>query len=172
MPPKRKADEADVAERASWSSYTVAELKDELKTRGLLNTGKKADLVSRLEAHDRGEEVKLPPAPKRTKKAPSPDVEVEGPLAQDVIIHKETNGETGERRLRGFVSAPDTKFKDKLKKIRKERMFMLDRSMGLDKKGHKCQIFDIAGSTGNIYKVTIGRSPNCDCMDAVSRPQT
>lgn len=78
------------------------------------------------------------------------------------------NHTTREYRLLDFVSAPDARYIDKLKKIRKERMFMLDRNKGIDKDGYACETFGIAGSSGNIYEVTIGRKPNCDCMDAVS----
>jgi hypothetical protein len=105
---------------------------------------------------------------KRTKKAKSPDVVIEGPLATEMIIHQHVDHATGERRLRPFVPEPDAGFKDKLKRIRKERMFLLARNMGIDKDGYCCEKFDIAGSSGNIYDVTIGRSPSCKCMDAVS----
>ena len=37
---------------ADYSKQTVVKLKDELKLRGLPGTGKKADLIARLEAHD------------------------------------------------------------------------------------------------------------------------
>lgn len=37
---------------ADYSKQTVVKLKDELKLRGLSGTGKKADLIARLEAHD------------------------------------------------------------------------------------------------------------------------
>lgn len=183
-------------EEVDWKSYTVPELKNELKTRGLLSTGKKADLVARLEAHDNSEAVDTAPPPKRVKrasavppanshgkvaaaaeapipkakpkkKAPGNDLEFDGPLAADIIVHKHMNAETGERRQRAFVPAPDDKFKATSWRIRNERMFMLDRQMGQDRKGNVCQKFDIAGSTGNIYNVTIGRGPNCTCMDAV-----
>lgn len=29
--------------------------------------------------------------------------------------------------------------------------------------------FDVVGSTGNIYKVKIGKLPSCDCPDALFR---
>jgi len=48
---------------------------------------------------------------------------------------------------------------------------MLDRQFSVDKKGHKTEVFDIAGSKGNIYQVTIGLSPNCTCWDARTREQ-
>jgi hypothetical protein len=193
-------DAENEEEEADWMSYTIPKLKEELTARSLRVSGKKADLVARLEAHERGEVIDPAPAPKRTKTsnsvirpgnhnnrqaaAPIPrprptasanparlpagqDPDMRGPLARDVIVHKHMNRETGERRQRDFVPAPDRQFLAKLWRIRNERMFMLDRRMGQDRKGHVCQIFDIAGSTGNIYKVAIGRSPNCDCMDAV-----
>ena len=170
-------------EKTDWNSFTIPKLKEELTTRGLRVSGKKSDLVARLDSHVEGETIDSAPAPKRTKTsnaAPRPqrslssqsatghDPDLTGPLARDIIVHKHMNRETGERRQRDFVPAPDNKFLAKLWRIRNERMFMLDRRMGQDRKGHSCQIFDIAGSTGNIYKVTIGRSPSCDCMDAVS----
>jgi hypothetical protein len=43
---------------------------------------------------------------------------------------------------------------------------MLHRQVEKDNKGNKNEIFDIAGSTGNIYQVTIGRSPSCTCPDS------
>lgn len=78
------------------------------------------------------------------------------------------NRETGERRLRPFVPEPDDKFKDKVKRINKERMFMLDRTKSANAHGYPEETFIIAGSTGNIYTCTIGARPQCDCMDAVS----
>lgn len=108
------------------------------------------------------------PKAKRAKKEKSPDFVVEAPLATEMIIHQHRNYATGEARLREFVPEPDAPFKAKLKKIRKERMFMLDRKKGVDRDGYPQEHFDIAGSSGNIYEVTIGRQPKCVCMDAVS----
>ena len=93
---------------------------------------------------------------KAKKKGPPKDIEIEGPLASDVIVNKYTNRETGERRQRQFVPAPDEKFKQTSWRILNERMFMLDRRMTQDRQGHACQVFEIAGSTGNIYTVNIG----------------
>lgn len=198
MPPKRKTlDDEDEDEAVDWKLYTVAKLKDELFMRGLSAKGNKATLVIRLEDHDIGGAVELAPGPKRRakqadsvatptvaeapapapsqkakakpkKKMPSDDIVFDGPIADDVVAHKHFIPETGERRLRDFVPAPDDKFKQTSWKIRNERMFMLDRQFARDKKGNECQNFDIAGSTGNIYNVSIGRSPSCTCMDAVS----
>lgn len=177
FPPKPKKarkeaspDVEDGSENPNWANFSVAELKQELDVRGLAKSGKKADLVARLEASENGTLAAADATPlskpKKAKKEASPDVEIEGPLASEVIQYQNVS-RNGERRLRPFVPEPDAKYKDKLKRIRKERMFMLDRTKGVDRDGHECEVFDIAGSTGNIYQTTIGRKPNCICMDAV-----
>ncbi len=42
-----------------WSQLTVLKLKEELKARGLAQTGKKVELVKRLEDYENGKEVGL-----------------------------------------------------------------------------------------------------------------
>jgi hypothetical protein len=188
MPPKRNIEEAETEETFDWNTSTVPQLKAELGLRQLPKTGRKADLVARLQAHEAGTLATEPAAPdvadapvdpepsssapapkkKRAKKEKSPDVEIEGELAVDVVTYQNLDPRTGERRLRPFVGVPDDKFKDKVKKIRKERMFMIDRQRSYDHEGVPMEQFDIAGSTGNIYQALIGRNPKCTCMDAVS----
>lgn len=179
--PKRSAAEAD-SEQPDWNTFTVPALKEALAHRGLSKSGRKAELVARLEAHESGQSdealgtvpggaaepaARAPKAKKAKTRGPEPVLE--GPLASDVVTHKHLNPETGEKRLREFVPSPDAKFKDKIKKINKERMFMLDRRMSSDSNGHPVETYTIAGSTGNIYTCSIGKKPRCDCMDAVSR---
>ncbi|QSZ36054.1 hypothetical protein DSL72_007178 [Monilinia vaccinii-corymbosi] len=186
MPRKRNIEEEKDPEGVDWSGYLVNQLKDELGRRGLPKTGRKSDLVARLQASDDGASVVAPEAPaienppaeagpsnsdapskkKRAKKEKSPDVIIEGQLASEVIIYQNVDTRTGERRQKPFVAEPDAKFKDRVKRIRKERMFMLNRQKAKDARGRPCEVFDIAGSTGNIYRTEIGRSPSCTCMDA------
>ena len=176
MPVKRKsaalASDENASANANWADCTVAELKEELEQRGLRRSGKKGDLVARLEAHDAGTFAAAEPAPKakkikKSKKETSPDAQTEGPTAAEIVQYQKRSA-LGENRLRPFVPAPDDEYKKKLKKIKNERMFMLDRTKGSDSQGIVSEVFDIAGSTGNIYQTTIGRSPRCTCMDAVS----
>ena len=171
--PKRSAADAN-NDGPDWNRYTVPQLKDELGHRGFSKIGRKAELIARLEGQ--GEEqleqppgsAPAPPKAKKKAKIQGPEPVFDGPLASEVITNQDVNRETGERRLRPFVSEPDDKFKDKVKKINKERMFMLDRAMSANAHGHREETFIIAGSTGNIYTCTIGTRPQCDCMDAVS----
>ena len=46
------SDSGDVEEIMNWNDYTVPQLKEELASRALETSGKKADLVARLEASD------------------------------------------------------------------------------------------------------------------------
>jgi hypothetical protein len=180
MPAKRKAAAVVPTEDASgdtnWADCTVAELKEELERRGLSKGGKKGDLVARLEDNDEDTLAAVEPAAelapkakkaKKSKKEVSPDAETEGPTAAELVENQQRSA-SGEKRSRPFVPAPDDEYKKKLKKVKKERMFMLDRTKSVDSQGVACEIFDIAGSTGNIYQTTFGRSPKCTCMDAVS----
>jgi len=116
MASKRDATEIKDGEAIDrdYISMRVVDLKNELARRGLPKTGKKADLIARLEADDGGAvasddgndvddggdggdsaiilggpSISDVPTPKtkrkRAKKEPSPDVEIEGPLARDVV---------------------------------------------------------------------------------------
>jgi hypothetical protein len=48
-----------------------------------------------------------------------------------------------------------------------EGCFILS-ALALDRKHSANSLYVVAGSTGNVYQTTIGRSPRCVCMDAVS----
>ncbi|KAH8679983.1 hypothetical protein BGZ60DRAFT_241636 [Tricladium varicosporioides] len=133
--------------KVNWEAYTIAELQVELAKRHLPITGSKSELISRLEAPREPRKAKKPRRPRNSR-------------------GRDRRG--GEKRLRPFVERPGEEYKKKVEKIEKERLFMLDRSKGIDKDGFVCEHFSIAGSTGNVYDTTIGRSPKCVCMDAVS----
>jgi hypothetical protein len=155
-----------------WAEQTVSRIKEELERRGMPRSGKKADLVARLDADDHAAAIaasNLAPKEKKLKKSKnaSPDPELEGQTAGELMEYK-NQGRSGEIRARPFVAAPDDEYRKKFKKVKKERMFMLGRTKTVDNGGVVSEIFDIAGSTGNIYQTTIGRTPKCTCMDAVS----
>ena len=172
-----------------WKSMTVPQLKTELRNRGLPLSGKKADLLGRLEAAEGGHSVLQPapdatpgpaPRPKRARKnAQATYAELDQPGEdEELLVAEDTDlannimpddeGPHGERRLRPFVEIPDATYKNKLKAVRTQRMFMIDRQRTIDRDGYPSEKFDIAGSKGNLYEVTIARKPNCTCMDAVS----
>lgn len=121
-------------------------------------SGNKSNLVERLENDHESENDASRNAP--AKKA-------ESHAADQAAVTSSTSGI--EKRLRPFVEAPGADYLKKLRKAQTERLFMLDRQKGVDRDGITCENFDIAGSKGSIYEVTVCRKPNYTCMDAVSR---
>ena len=71
-----------------------------------------------------------------------------------------------EKRLRRFrVKAPAT-YLERLNRVKTQKMFLIDRTRTTSDDGtHEEEVFDIAGTTGNIYQVTISKEPTCSCPD-------
>jgi len=71
---------------------------------------------------------------------------------------KKKGEEPEEKRLRRHrAKAPGT-YLERLDRVRTQRMFLIDRNRTTSADGtHEEEEFDIAGSTGNVYKVTVGR---------------
>jgi hypothetical protein len=72
-----------------------------------------------------------------------------------------------EKRLRRFRQKPPQSFTERLDRVRTQRMFLIERNRTTSQDGmHEEEVFDIAGTTGNVYQVTISKVPNCSCPDA------
>ncbi|RAL16508.1 RING finger protein [Aspergillus homomorphus CBS 101889] len=70
-----------------------------------------------------------------------------------------------ERRERRFRSHAPQSFKERAARAVSQRMFVVGHSVTLVD-GVLVMSFDIVGTTGNLYKTTIGKVPTCDCPDA------
>lgn len=114
------------------------------------------------------------PQPKKRKakaRSPTPDYDEDDPLAglatQDTLAGigpskpkrpcKKMGEEAEEKRLKRFRQKPPGTYLERLQRVRTQRMFLIDREKGMSEDG-TCEEerFDIAGSTGNIYQVTVG----------------
>ncbi len=71
-----------------------------------------------------------------------------------------------EKRLRTFRKHAPKSYLERLERVRSQRMFLIDRQLKSSADGSHEEVFDIAGTTGNIYQVNIGRVPSCTCPDA------
>lgn len=75
--------------------------------------------------------------------------------------------EPEEKRLRRHRAKPPGTYLERLNRVRTQRMFLIDRNRTSSEDGsHEQEVFDIAGTTGNIYQVTVSKIPDCTCPDA------
>ncbi|RDW91472.1 RING finger protein Znf1 [Coleophoma crateriformis] len=100
------------------------------------------------------------------------DSEDEGQPSPSPATSQKRRNQSDEKRLRVFrKNAPKT-YLDRLARVRTQRMFLLDRQARTSLDGVTAEgVFDIAGTTGNVYQVTISRQPSCTCPDAAKGNQ-
>jgi ribosomal protein L22 len=95
------------APEGGWGSLKVAELQEELEARGLPKSGKKAELVARLEEADAGSADAEAPAEEAPEEE-APEAEAaEEPAAEEKPARRRGSAETGAPRRRGAKRAPD-----------------------------------------------------------------
>lgn len=71
-----------------------------------------------------------------------------------------------EKRKKRFRSHPPASYLERLDRVRTQRMFLIDRQRTVSDDGlNEEEVFDLAGSTGNVYSITIGKLPRCTCPD-------
>ena len=71
-----------------------------------------------------------------------------------------------EKRIRVFRKRAPRSFLERLARAQTQRMFLIDRKRKMSLAwSHEEEVFDIAGTTGNIYQVTISKQPTCTCPD-------
>jgi len=75
--------------------------------------------------------------------------------------------EPEEKRLKRFRQKAPVSYLDRLGRVKTQRMFLIDRNRTTSEDGtHEEEAFDLAGSTGNIYQITVSKVPKCTCPDA------
>ena len=77
-------------------------------------------------------------------------------------LSSETDNE--EKRLRVFRKKAPLSYLEKLERATSQRMFVIDRSRGGTDDVPE-ETIDMAGTTGNIYSITISQVPKCTCPD-------
>lgn len=75
-----------------------------------------------------------------------------------------TKPEDGEKRLRVFRKKAPLSYLEKLERATSQRMFVIDRTRGGTEDIPE-ETIDMAGTTGNIYSITISQMPKCTCPD-------
>ncbi|RDL37802.1 Uncharacterized protein BP5553_05235 [Venustampulla echinocandica] len=88
------------------------------------------------------------------------------------LARKTKGDESEEKRLKRFRAKPPLTYLARLDRVKTQRMFLIDRNRSTSEDGtHEQEAFDIAGSTGNVYQVTISKVPTCSCPDAAKGNQ-
>ncbi|KAK5133978.1 hypothetical protein LTR08_007098 [Meristemomyces frigidus] len=159
-PTKRKKKSGDEDE-----AYSAPDLALDVTTR---KRGKKAK--STKAATDDLTEAK----PRKKPKKAAADVSWHAAAAETRIarniqrIEPLAPGEDKER-LRPYVEEPSDQYRRFLKSARTQRMFIIDRERGIEAHcpaNHEdcpCETIQMAGSTGNVYTVTISHLLSCSC---------
>lgn len=70
-----------------------------------------------------------------------------------------------EKRLKPFRKSAPQAYLQRLDRAHSQRMFLIDRKRRMNAAGYEEEVFDLAGSTGNVYQVTISKLPKCTCPD-------
>jgi hypothetical protein len=82
-------------------------------------------------------------------------------------VRKKKGEEPEEKRLKRFRQKAPLTYLERLGRVKAQRMFLVDRNRTTSEDGtHEEEIFDLVGSTGNIYQITISKVPKCTCPDA------
>ena len=71
---------------------------------------------------------------------------------------KKKGEEAEEKRLRRYRQKPPQSYTERLQRVRTQRMFLIERTRTMAPEAtHEEEVFDIAGSTGNVYNVKISK---------------
>ncbi|KAL8930176.1 MAG: hypothetical protein Q9208_000793 [Pyrenodesmia sp. 3 TL-2023] len=80
------------------------------------------------------------------------------------IVTPKTSSKSEEKRLRTFRKQPPQSYLVKLDRAVSQRMFVVNRTRG-GTATIPSETVEMAGTTGNIYTITIGLEPHCTCPD-------
>ena len=111
------------------------------------------------------------PKPKRRKAEPSPDdTAVKGKQHESNDDGDEKSKKKpkkdGEKRLRRYRAHAPSAYRDVRERALTQRMFVLDRQRSESDPEAPSETISLAGTTGNIYTITIDKVPTCDCPHA------
>lgn len=77
-----------------------------------------------------------------------------------------------EKRLRQFRRKPPISYIERLGRVQSQRMFLTGRERYMSEDGsHEEEVFQLVGTTGNLYSVTISKLPSCTCPDGLKGNQ-
>ncbi|CAG8974824.1 hypothetical protein HYALB_00000438 [Hymenoscyphus albidus] len=103
----------------------------------------------------------------KKRKAANTDDEYDSPDLEETKPKRARKKNGEEKRLKRHRARPPRTYIERLHRVRIQRMFLLDRNRSTSEDGtHEEEVFDIAGTTGNVYNVTISKVLDCSCPDS------
>ena len=71
-----------------------------------------------------------------------------------------------EKRLRRWRDHAPQSYQEIRERALTQRMFVLDRQRDATHPDHPVEVVSLAGTTGNVYTITVDKVPSCDCPHA------
>ncbi|GAB7359076.1 hypothetical protein MBLNU230_g5148t1 [Neophaeotheca triangularis] len=110
--------------------------------------------------------------PKRRKKSAKPSVDEHlNDIAKSRSAKQAKTSKDEEKRLRRWRKAAPTSYLEVRDRALTQRMFVLDRQRDNSNPEHPAETVSIAGTTGNVYQITIDKVPSCSCPHALKGNQ-
>lgn len=78
---------------------------------------------------------------------------------------------TEEKRLERWRARAPISYQKIRDRALTQRMFVLDRQRDISNPDHPTETVSLAGTTGNVYTITIGKVPSCNCPHALKGNQ-
>jgi hypothetical protein len=107
-------------------------------------------------------DVEEPPLYDNLFKGKQPQPDEEG----DDSPKKKAKKDDGEKRLRRWRKHAPSAYREVRERALTQRMFVLDRQRDASDPEAPSETISLAGTTGNIYTITIDKVPSCDCPHA------
>ena len=138
----------------------------ELSSYGLsYGTGVYAQAAAPTKANPRSRKRKAEGLPQYQEGTAGSKVMVD--LTEDALPkRRKKNDPNEEKRLRRFRKHAPLSYQETRERALTQRMFALDRQRDTSDPDHTVEIISLAGTTGNLYTITIDKVPSCDCPHA------
>ncbi len=105
-----------------------------------------------------------PPKPKSRKR--KADVEVVDLTDEEPPKKQKKKDPDEEKRLRRYRKKAPLSYAEIKDRALTHRMFVLDRQRDTSNPDHPAETISLAGTTGNVYSITIDKVPSCTCPHA------
>lgn len=121
---------------------------------------------SKSEAGASSSRTSTKPQPKRARKSSTTAASDPNPAAPVVAKAAKRAKEKPEKRLARYIASPSVATSQRITRAFQHRLYLIDKKLvGEDPNSPTACHFNVLGSTGNVYDVTLEQRPSCTCPD-------